>query len=344
LQANFFLIYEVPVFANENLPLKSVLNNRMKKYWRTIFVVIVLLALLEGTARIVLSKIYNRDFDSSLIVDNKYFTSSGLKANATGYVWGKPFHTDSFACRKNPKPFSGKKKKWLFIGDSVTEGVGVDDSSTFAALVAAREDSVNIMNYSLIGYSDADYLNVLKTLLSAKDSSVIKATIFFCLNDVYGSAKTNQLPVMAKQNLMGSVNKWMQANYSTYKLVKLLTYSMSDRYFKYDVQFYTKGNPFFTESMQRLKECDSICSLSGVKMNVLMLPYRSQLTGQDLNEMPQTMVRYFCLQNDIVFDAITSSTALISDPVSGDFLYLFADEIHFSVAGHKMVANYILSH
>ena len=315
----------------------------MKKYLGTILGVIILLALLEIISRVVLKRIYDRSFDSSLIVDNKYFTSAGLKENAAGYVWGKPFHTDAFGCRKGPVSFSSKKKKWLFIGDSVTEGVGVDDSLTFAALVAKQIDSVNIMNYSLIGYSDADYLNVLEKLLANHDSSISKVTIFFCLNDVYGSAKTNQLPVMAKANWIGALNGWMQNKYATYKLVKLLVYERSDRYFKYDEQFYTAGNSFFEEAMERLRSCDSVCRASGVAMNVVMLPYCSQIAGPgpDVNNrIPQTMVADYCYKKHIVF----GEPSKYIGPGRWWGLYLFADEIHLSEEGHKKLADYILSH
>jgi len=268
-------------------------------------------------------------------------TSAGLKENAGGYVWGKPFHTDSFACRKNSRAYSSKKKKWLFIGDSVTEGVGVDDSLTFAALVAQRINSINIMNYSLIGYSDADYLNVLKTLLGGKDSSISKATIFFCLNDVYGSAKTSQLPVMAKPNWIGSLNNLMQDRYATYKLLKLFVYQRSDRYFRYDEQFYKADNPYFIEAMRRLKDCDSLCRAAGVAMDVKMLPYCSQITVQGTNrKTPQIMVKNFCFKEHIIFGDF--SDFVLTGRWWG--LYLFADEIHFSEEGHKKVADYILSH
>lgn len=310
----------------------------MKKYLPTFFGVIVLLALLEVASRIVLSRIYNRSFDSSLIVDNKYLTSSGLKESASGMVWGKPFHTDSFGCRKSTRPYNSKKKKWLFIGDSVAEGVGVDDSATFAALVAAKVDSVNIMNYSLIGYSDADYLNVLKMLFSKYDSSISKVTIFFCLNDVYGSVKSNGLPVMAKPNLIGRLNGLMQNSYATYKLLKLIVYQNSDRYFKYDEQFYEAGNPYFTEAMQRLKDCDSVCTVAGVKLNVVMMPYRTQFAG---HRKPQLLVKQYCDKQHIGFDDVLDKTTF---PPFGQRFYLFADEIHFSEAGHKMIADYILSH
>ena len=95
-----------------------------------IFTSIAILAVLEIVSRVLLKAVYNRDFDSSLIVDNKYFSSSGLKENAHGIIWGKDFNTDSFACRKAARPCNRNKKKWLFIGDSVTEGVGVADTIT----------------------------------------------------------------------------------------------------------------------------------------------------------------------------------------------------------------------
>ena len=309
----------------------------MRRFFGPLLVVAVLLVLLEGAARLVLNAVYNRSFDSSLIVDNKYFTSSGLKENAEGVVWGKPFHTDQFACRKNPVSYSAKKKKWLFIGDSVTEGVGVDDSSTFAALVAKRVDSFNIMNYSLIGYSDADYLNVLKTLV-AGDSSIGKVTIFFCLNDVYGSSKSGSLPVMAKLNLIGRLNSLMQNSYATYKLLKLLVYQNSDRYFKYDEQFYDVNNACFISSMGILKQCDSLCSASGVKMEVVMMPYRTQFGG---SKRPQLLVGDYCHKEHIAFGDLLDYASVTS---AASHFYLFADEIHFSAAGHKMMADYILSH
>ena len=310
----------------------------MRKYLGPLLVVVVLLVLLEVVARLVLSSVYNRSFDSSLIVDNKYFTSSGLSENASGMVWGKPFHTDQFACRKNPVAYSAKKKKWLFIGDSVTEGVGVDDSSTFASLVAKRVDSFNVMNYSLIGYSDADYLNVLKSLLATGDTSIGKVTIFFCLNDVYGAAKSSSLPVMAKSDLIGRLNALMQNSYATYKLLKLYVYQNSDRYFKYDEQFYDESNQYFTASMHCLKQCDSVCHAAGIKMQVVMMPYRTQFAG---HRKPQILVGDFCNKQHMDFRDVLDFKALSG---FGKDLYLFADEIHFSEAGHKMIADYILSH
>ncbi len=314
----------------------------MKKYFGPFLVVLVIPVLVEFLSRAILNRIYNRQFDSSLIVDNKYFKSPGLKENATGMVWGKPFHTDQFACRKGPKPYSAKKKKWLFIGDSVTEGVGVGDSSTFAALAAQQIDSVNIMNYSLIGYADGEYLDVLKTLLANNDSSVSKVTIFFCLNDVYGRNKNEELPVMMRHNTFGKINSLLQDDYDTYKLIKLFFYQNSDSYFRFDARFYKSDDLLFQRSMNYLKHCAETCKKAGVQMDVVMLPYRSQVVRfNDSTKNPQNMVKDFCFKEQIPFSDPLEYCSKAPNPKD---LYLFADEIHFSEAGHKMMADYILTH
>jgi lysophospholipase L1-like esterase len=314
----------------------------MKRRFFTAIVVVVLLAILEIASRLILNRIYNRKFDSSLIVDNKYFKSPGLKENATGMVWGKLFHTDQFACRKGPKPYSSKKKKWLFIGDSVTEGVGMDDSSTFAAFVAAKSDSFNIMNYSLIGYADGEYLDILKTLLSNNDSSISKVTIFFCLNDVYGRNRPSELPGMMRPNLLGRINSLLQDDYATYKLIKLFFYQNSDSYFRYDSRLYVANGRLFIRSMGYLEQCNQVCRKAGVQMNVVMMPYRSQLVrNDDATRNPQNMVKEFCFKQHIPFADPIDFCSKSANPKD---LYLFADEIHFSEAGHKMMTDYILSH
>ncbi len=307
----------------------------MKRIAINIITVIVLLVAIEIINHRILNKIYNREFDYSLLADNKYFTSSGLKENAEGKVWGKQFHTDDFGRRKSKTVFDSKKKKWLFIGDSVTEGVGVDDSSTFSSLCSEGFTEHNVCNYSLIGYSTTDYLNVLKSVLE-KDSTTELVTLFYCLNDVYGKAKTKDLPVMAKQKFIGKLNSILQSSCSTYKLLKLFFYQQSNRYFTYDLQFYKKDEAHFVQAMNDLQFCDSLCKAKNIYFNVVMLPYQSQL--RDRNFAPQQLVKQFCERDSIEF---SDAAEYLAKQENVNSLYLFADEIHFSEKGHKAIAEFL---
>lgn len=309
----------------------------MKKLFLLVFSVIFLLAILEIFSRFLLQKIYNRNFDSSLIIEKKFFSSDGLKENKTGKVWGKNFRTDEFGCRKNSKPFDNKKKKWLFIGDSVTQGVGVNDSCTFSSLISEKIDSLNILNYSHIGYSTSDYDNVLSSILK-NDSEVKLVTIFFCLNDVYGSAKTDELPVIAKQNLLGKLNGFFQNKYATYKMIKLIAFQNANRYFQYDAKFYEPGNPFFSDAMNYLEKCKNLCDEKNVVMNLVVLPYRSQLSEDAPNKHPQQLIKDFCEKKQITF---FDAAEFLKQKSNSKKLYLFSDEIHFSEEGHKAIAEFL---
>lgn len=307
---------------------------KAKNLFINLIVVIVLLGIIELMCRAVLSRIYNRSFDSSLIEEHKYGSSDGLKANANGIVWGQSFNTDEFGGRKTLGN-KGKKKR-LYIGDSVTEGVGVDDTSNFAYRASSFDKENDVRNISLIGYSTADYVNVISHYVEA-DSNLGSVAIFYCLNDVYGKAAAKGLPVMAKQNLFGEINGLLQNDYATYKLLKLLVYQNSNGYYRYDSQFYTDDNAMLKQAMADIKACDSVCKAKGLEFKLYLLPYRSQLHDNE-DRTPQQKVAVFSKQNNIACTDISPALASYGKPKE---LYLFADEIHFSAKGHQKIAEYL---
>jgi lysophospholipase L1-like esterase len=296
---------------------------------------------IELVSRYVLSNVYNRTFDSSLIIANKFGASDGLKENSKGSVWGKEFHTDEIGGRLTHEANRKKhpdKKKWLYIGDSVTEGVGVDDQSTFSSAIAGHSESNDVRNISLIGYSSNDYVLVVSHFL-LQDSSIERVTLFFCLNDVYGKSKTSELPVMAKQGLLSNMNQLLATYSSSYKLLKLIVLQNSSKYFEYDLQFYEQNNSHFTESMNDLHYCDSICKTRNVQFEVVVLPYKSQLTGKHkTNRVPQELLNTFCKKKNIRCLDTSECLSKVDTPSE---LYLWADEIHLSEKGHSAVATFL---
>jgi len=304
----------------------------------SLMILVGVLLLIEGLSRFVLNQIYNRDFDSTLIEENLYGTSAGLKPNAKSKVWGQQFTTDKYGGRASGVPLNSTKKKWLFIGDSVTEGVGVSDEATFASRHARDFLNYDVLNISLIGYSVTDYYNVLNHWLTT-DTSVELVTLFYCLNDVYGPVKSDALPQIGRQDWVGEVSRFFQQNYGTYKLAKLLAFRYNDRYFQYDLQFYQPEHLYFLNSVNALKVCQELCEAHNVFFQVVMLPYQSQLLSSSPEVLqPQKLLGAYCITNDIEFLDAYQHLKSLDDAKS---YYLFADEIHLSEKGHAAIAGFL---
>lgn len=301
----------------------------VKKAFGVLCVVLFLLAGLEVISRMVLTKIYNRKFDSSLIQQHKYGNDTdGLKPNATGNVWGKAINTDNIGGRKHRKSKAGKPKL-LIIGDSVTEGVGVDDTATFANILNNRLDSFDVRNVSLIGWSVNDYKNVVDSLL-ASDSMIQTVNIFYCLNDIYGTSKTKDLPAISNKGIFSKINLILQNNYATYRLIKLFIYQNSNHYYTYDKTLY-HDTARVNKMLQQLTYLKRQCLNRGVGFNLFLLPYKSQLCKIE-NDRPQQVFQHNGL---FAVDLLTQLQK--REDLSG--LYLFADEIHLSEKGHRAVAD-----
>ncbi len=327
-------------------------------------IVFIALLAIEIVSRNILNNKYNRSFDSSIIQPNKYFDSDGLKPNANAIVWGKNFTTDAFGFRSTGKPFDKKKKTWLFIGDSVTQGVGVDDSSNYVSLMAKSLDSMNVLNCSMIGWSVYDYKNVIETLLADTSNplNISLITIGWCLNDVYGKSKTSELPAVGNKGWKSTVSSFLHEHYATYRLVKLYVTQNSNHYYKYDMQFYVKENEKLLDAVETLDSIFDVCKQHSIEVKLLFFPYHSALLKMEKENIRHYMMSliepadfYYLIDNKKDFlvhckdmwypirlkrNNLSIQSGKDIDPKD---LYLFSDEIHFSSLGHHIIASIILN-
>jgi lysophospholipase L1-like esterase len=114
-----------------------------------------------------------------------------------------------------------------------------------------------------------------------------------------------------------------------------LIYQNSDKYFQYDLQFY-KQEQKVHESIDYLVSAKNKCAQHQIKFEVLILPYRSQFDSKNL--FPQQTLAYYLGMNGVPFKDLYPLLSIHKHPKE---LYLFADEIHFSEAGHKAIAEAI---
>ncbi len=102
--------------------------------------------------------------------------------------WGFDIRTDSLGCRVGPAA-PESSDVILFIGDSMTFGLGLPDSATIPGLLQTRLNQatpnhpVRVVNASVIGYDFRQYLYQLRRLTPILRPSLI--IIGICYNDLF---------------------------------------------------------------------------------------------------------------------------------------------------------------
>ena len=147
--------------------------------------------------------LYEKDRSGRIAHDDYHH---GLSANFEGYeTWGRlrsKLYTNSLGFKDGKirdVPAAGNTKRILLIGDSFTEGVGLEFEHTFAGMLylagQKRTEKIEFLNAGVISYSPSIYYRKIKYLLDAGlrfDEVVVlpdisdvqdEATSHFCIDD-----------------------------------------------------------------------------------------------------------------------------------------------------------------
>lgn len=304
-----------------------------------LLVTALLLAALETAIRLAIPEIQELGTDRNLVIDPFYENSAALRPLATGTSDGVRFSVDKYGFWKYAQGADTTKPGWLLLGDSVTMGLGVDPDSTFAGRLAAASTTQSILNYSWIGFSSADYVNVTKGLLGAEKKTgtpfkIRHVTVFWCLNDVYAGFDMGGDPGQGVRDFAGGFLPFVKSHLRTYQWLKALLFDRPSTYFNNDVRYYERGSKFLDAAVRDLAALDSLCREQGIRFDVVMLPYEFQLrSGYVPASSPQTVLKGRLDSLDIrSYDASASFAA--AAPLSTR-LYRYGDGIHLSSEGHR---------
>ena len=309
------------------------------KYWLTIsFITFLLLVFIELFIRICFPNIQPEGCDKKLMQDFVYGPSMGLVPNSQGVFFGKMIYTDQNRGRGNKHFFNKKKHSWLHLGDSVTMGVGVDDDSTFSALMAAEIDSLNILNPSLIGYSIIDYKNVVEHLI-VHDSNALKIshiTLFYCLNDIY------HLPFKKEPSSTYYFFEFLKTHYRTYIALKGIFFNRPKSIYEYDKSFYTKDSKELKKVVNTIIQIQELCVKNHIALNVVVMPYLSQLNAAERPTKEYKILSEALNKNNNNPPSLMDASTAFKKEDDYKKYYLYGDGIHFSSAGHLQIKNYYM--
>ena len=135
--------------------------------------------------------------------------------NTEAVIFGITAYTDKYGFRIPSKDFKYKySSSILVLGDSVSFGVGVDESKTFAGILR-NKINLNIYNASVAGHNIIDYSTLIKDYNQTfKDIS--KVIVFICLNNLLRvwkkMPKSIQNGTKSDQNLKISEKRGIKKN------------------------------------------------------------------------------------------------------------------------------------
>ncbi len=322
----------------------------MKKYFFIILYniafIAVLLILFESGVRIFVPEINLSGTSGSLIIDSLYNDSPGIRSNTIGTSGEVEKATSNYHAWKYFKPASDSKRKLLYLGDSVTMGLSVENDSTYAGIINNDSDSLRVINPSLIGYSSKDYLNVFNAFVTQnrfnlRFSSVV---LFWTLNDIYSNYPDQNSPEFSSGSFLNSIVNFLRHNSKAYHFLKNLFSDRPRAYYEYDMHFYTESNPLLHNSIKNLEAISSACDSLRIQFEVVLLPYEYQLRkygNKDIFE-PQILLREKLKEKNIRI--VDVSSAFGNDIKEPSRYYLYGDGIHFNNNGNRLIARYLEKH
>lgn len=319
----------------------------MKKYslitLYNFIAIIILFLLLELAVRIFVPQIKLSGTSSNLITDSLYSDSPGIKSMVVGYSGGVVKKSNEYHSWKYFKPVSTSARKILFLGDSVTMGIGVDNDSTYAGIINNSSGNISIINPSLIGYSSKDYLNVFDYFVKQKENNLkfSDVILFWTLNDIYSNYPNEKSPEFSSGNFLNSIINFFRKNSKAYHFLKNLFSDRALAYYEYDEQFYTASNTFLQNSLKNIERISSACDSLKIKFRLVLLPYEYQI--RNFNQFgifkPQQLLEQELKNKDI--EIIDLKEAFKNGINSSAGYYLYGDGIHFNEGGNALIAGYL---
>jgi len=309
-------------------------------FYNTI-VVCVFILIGEFIVRLFVPSIQPQGSDRKLFEENRYYNSIGLAPLSKGYSNGKLVGVDQYGFRVTSQKIDTSKNSWLLIGDSVTMCIGVESDSTFAGLIQKKEKNINILNPSVLGWGVYDYYNAVKYFIIKEKNKlkIDRAIIFYCLNDLY-SNQPNEEELSEIKNQFENILRFLRINSRLYIFLKNFISDRSKSYFEFEENFYLKNNKDFEKGIKVIKVINNYCNVENIDFVMIIVPYEYQLRKNNLQfKFPQEKIKDALKDYNIKF--YDSFDFFKSSKILSKKLFLYADGIHLSNSGHKLLAEYV---
>jgi lysophospholipase L1-like esterase len=328
----------------------------------SLIVLLVFGALAEVAVR-VFSSVDLLGNSKDLFVANAYGTSNGNAPNIAADSFGLRVYTDEHGFRVPKGGVPGDDRKpgaILLLGDSVGFGPAVEEPETYAGLLRARFPAQRIYNSSVIGYTTTDYRNVVDVFVPAH-REVKAAVLVYCLNDgtsrivqnidryLHGEKEPAPPPAPSANltewlrsfTVLSDANDFLRSRSKLYLFVRHRLLGTQTRDWRAVRELYS---PDHADDVERaVRDVAAIAAAlqqRGLPFVLVLSPFEYQLRRPDDPEsvLPQQLLGRLLSSAGVRY--IDARSAFDPARASTDY-FLAYDSMHFSAAGHRVMADVI---
>ncbi|MDR4494516.1 MAG: SGNH/GDSL hydrolase family protein [Nitrospirales bacterium] len=362
-------------------------SNRFRRYPKTTLVVVVLLLILildvalTGVYHVYkYGTIHKFDHRRALRVPSDIFHHT-LKPNDRHAVekWGDRSHilsTNSLGFKdRTPRnvPLASPNVRLLFLGDSFTEGVGLEYEQTFVGLIdtALQPHNIEVMNAGVASYSPAIYFKKTEYLLEQVGLKVDHVFVFLDISDIQDEGEDYDIRdnrviwvgggmsglrdflfeytgllknlwiacekisgIVYRAPDTGRTQKEQALGVNMYRSLWTLDEKVYEEYGKVGLQ---KSGKHMTQLSQLLKR-------HNVALTVAVYPWPDQVFHRDLDSLQVQYWQNWAEENGVRFFNLFPRFIHHDRDPTGDIEHLFIrGDVHWNQEGHQFIADEFLS-
>lgn len=263
------------------------------------------------------------------------------------------FHINDLGFRDANRSPGSAKTRVSFLGDSVTEGFGVEIGDRFSELVGEKLNShdgdFESMNFGVSANATVDQLEILKDHVLQFSPRIVVLQV--CKNDFERNGRLHSTKTGDRDTALPSVaedvepeqawwiRRYLQSN-SAFYLFLAERYNYIKLSWNIPSEILPTGETVSAEewriTFDYLREMDTICREHDARLMVTYIPLEVEVLIKEkrLGTTISQGVEEFCVRNDILH--VNTIDELRSHDSKHE---LYLDDCHLSILGHELVAQ-----
>ena len=263
----------------------------------------------------------------------------------------------------------GKIKKFdeeiILIGDSFTEGIGLNYEETFAGMLS-NEFKINFRNMAVASYSPAIYEKKIKFFLEKKIINPKEVLVFLDISDIddefyYYSCKNNESVCSKSDDAILNADKEIikKINFPIFKKIKK-TIRLQKRKFFPKIHVYDKDhhrsswtylenndkvNVGIANAITNMNELHLYLKSKNIPMSLAVYPWPGQILYDKQDSLQVKLWRDFCLTRCKSYINLFPLFFEEIDTLSKKEIvkkYYLKHDVHFNKKGNKKIFNKLI--